>query len=103
MGLPIGNSSCDWRPSNRETAICLPSADQSEQTTPLETARGAPPFKGTRDNVALALLFSDRSSNNSPERETPFKETPLKPRVRVSGLTELERKSRHGSDSHLAL
>src|SRR5258708_34768762 len=103
MGLPIGNSSWDWRPANRETAICLPSADQSEHTTPLETAKGAPPFKGTRDNVALALLFSDVSSNNSPERETPFNMAPSKPTVLVSGLTELDRKSRHGSDSHLAL
>src|SRR5947209_18104445 len=103
MGLPIGNSSCDWRPSNRETAICLPSADQSEHITPLETARGEPPFNGTRDSVPPALLFSDLSNNNSPDRETPFNIAPSKPTVLVSGLTELDKKSRHGSDSHLAL
>src|SRR5260370_27271720 len=98
MDFPSGNSSCDWRPSNRETAICLPSADQSEHITPLETSNGAPPFKGTRDNVAPALLCSGTSSNSSPDREIPFKEAPLNPRARVSGLMELARKSRHVSD-----
>jgi len=51
----------------------LPSADQSEHATRLETGNGAPPFRGTRERVAPALLFSEKSNNNSPDRETAFR------------------------------
>ena len=53
--------------------------------------------------LAVPKAYVVLAAGYSPDRDTAFRNAPLKPTTRVSGLTELARKIRHGSDSHLAL